>query len=107
MHILSHNLEVVKEEMMVIGQLILVEGTKDNNIKELEDAVEEGVSAYKRKFPQAKQFLAFIHEKTRERWSVNGEVGGLEVYRDDAIPYPYVWVIDAKDRQSFSHKKAG
>jgi hypothetical protein len=91
--------------MKVIGQLILVEGTNDNNIIELEDAVEEGVDAYMRKFPESDDLLVYISEKTRSRWAVNGSISGLEAYRDDDIPYPYVWIINARDKQSFSPKR--
>lgn len=91
--------------MKVTGQLMLVESTDDYNITELEDAVEEGAHAYMRKFPESEDLLVYISEKTRSRWNVNGSVGGLEAYRDDDIPYPYVWIINARDRKSFSRKK--
>ena len=91
--------------MSVIGQLILVEGTDDNELTELEAAVEEGVSAYRRRFPKVDELLVYMHSKTKKRWDVNGLVGGLEAFEDDDIPYPYVWIINAEDKRSFSPKK--
>ena len=90
--------------MRVVGQLILIEG-KEHNITEIESAVEEGASAYKRKFPRVEDLLVYMNGKTRSEWEVNGSVGGLEAYQDDDIPVGYIWVIDAKDKQSFSPKK--
>jgi hypothetical protein len=89
----------------VVGQLILIEGTEQNSIAEIESAVDEGVVAYQRRFPDRKDLLVYIHGKTRERWDVNGSVRGLEAYQDDDIPAGYVWIIQAADKGHFRPKK--
>lgn len=91
-----------KNSLVKLGGFALIDDYQNKknpttNMINLEGAVQQAVANHKRHFPTDVSLTVYLHEKTAERFGVNGSVAGLPVRRDHDVPEGYVWVTNANE----------